>query len=323
MAARDQAAAAEDDEPSVMVVDSAKLQIFGVIGDGGTSSVRQGYLDGRYVAVKDYTWPEESFGVVEQRCFDRELRALSKINHPNIIQLQGVALGTLRPRVLLELCWGGCLFQLLHHSADVEISLPQRKKIALDTASAVEYLHALSPPLLHRDLKSPNLLLAQPVRGPLDEVVVKLADFGLCRALPEPEEPTEVPAAETSSVRCQAPVSGQAPMTMAAGTAQWRAPEVFISGDYGAKADVYSFAMVLYEIFARVVPFADLEANEVLLQVLRGVRPELSALMEECPDSCKTLIVACWAQQSRRRPSFSMIRSILQMQEESLLAFGS
>lgn len=95
--------------------------------------------------------------------------------------------------------------------------------MALDAARGVLYLHSFNPPILHRDLKSLNLLLDEAFR-------TKLADFGWTRTLANY-------------------------MTSKIGTYQWMAPEVIAGQVYTEKADVFSFGIILWEIAAREPPY--------------------------------------------------------------------
>merc|ERR1719456_1750376 len=109
----------------------------------------------------------------------------------------------------------------------------------------MDYLHKHRPMIIHRDLKSLNLLLQETVGSPSDTPTVKVSDFGLAKMRDEDAE------------------GSWGKMTATAGTFHWMAPEVH-TGKYDEKADVYSFAMVLFEIAGREVPFEELEPEKVL-----------------------------------------------------------
>ncbi len=136
-----------------------------------------------------------------------------------------------------ELAPLGDLYRLLHDSSlpDHKFTWKLRMKIALDVAQGMNFLHQLSPPILHRDLRSPNVFLMS-----LDEnasIVAKVADFGLAQKL-------------TTS-------SG---ITDRLETWQWMAPEAFgvnSAATYDERADVYSFGIVLWELSSRKHPFEE------------------------------------------------------------------
>lgn len=99
---------------------------------------------------------------------------------------------------------------------------------------------------MHRDLKSLNLLLTEPITGPNDFVQVKVSDFGLSRGFD----------AESSTKNN---------LTGMAGTYHWMAPEVLSSKPYSTKADVYSYGIVLWEILSRCTPFKGMKQQEIIV----------------------------------------------------------
>lgn len=110
----------------------------------------------------------------------------------------------------------------------------------------MSYLHSFQPPIIHRDLKTHNLLVD-------DHWNVKVADFGLSRP--------------------------QSLATMsAAGTPQWSAPEVIRQEKYTTKADVYSFGIIIFELISKKVPYANMgpltAARQVAYDHLRPLFPD-------------------------------------------------
>jgi serine/threonine protein kinase len=213
----------------------------------------------------------------------REIEALTTLNHDNLVRLIGVV--ETPPCIVMEFCHGGVLYDLLYSSA-YRVHWKQQLKIAGDIAEAMEYLHSLEPPIIHRDLKSLNCLLDAPVVSTDCEPFVKVADFGMAtRWLPFRK------------------------MTSAAGTRHWMAPEVATGTDYEAAADVFSYGMMLYEIFRLEVPFRDQSPNEASKLIGAGHRPQIvqDEFPSECPEEIITLLTECWAQDPDRRPTFEHI----------------
>lgn len=137
------------------------------------------------------------------------------------------------------------------------------------------YLHSGTPPVLHRDLKSANLLLD-------DSYTAKVCDFGLSR----------LKAQERS-------------MTGNCGTVQWMAPEVLANQRYAEPADVYSFGIILWEMLTGECPYEGMSAIQCALAVLnRDLRPNVP---QWCPPALSALIQACWDKNPDRRPSFAQI----------------
>jgi serine/threonine protein kinase len=137
------------------------------------------------------------------------------------------------------------------------------------------YLHSGNPPVLHRDLKSANLLLDE-------SYTTKVCDFGLSR------------------LKAQA-----RSMTGNCGTVQWMAPEVLANRDYDEKADVYSFGIIVWELLSRECPYEGMTAIQCALAVLnRDKRPEIP---KWCPPGLHALIKSCVKKDPSERPSFQQI----------------
>ena len=143
----------------------------------------------------------------------------------------------------------------------------------LDIVSGVEYLHDQSPPVLHRDLKSQNVLFGRDGR-------LKLCDFGLSRSR----------------------VAGQ-------GTVAYMAPELLSGGSFGVKVDVYAFGVLAWEILGQQIPFAGFETMEIKREVLEGQRLPLGRL--DVPGGIADVIQDCWAETQGARPRMREVREDL------------
>eukprot|EP00928_Gymnodinium_smaydae_P035659 TRINITY_DN2505_c0_g1_i2.p1 TRINITY_DN2505_c0_g1~~TRINITY_DN2505_c0_g1_i2.p1 ORF type:complete len:526 (+),score=113.34 TRINITY_DN2505_c0_g1_i2:74-1651(+) len=299
-------------------VDPSELVFQECLGVGTSAEVHRASWYGTDVAVK-VLLPRRSgragnggdtaaddVTAARDREFRRELAVLPSLRHPHLVLFMGAStIG--RPLIVSELCAGGALFRLLHQRPDVCLTWPQRQKIALDATKGLGFLHLRR--VVHRDVKSLNMLLAAPCTGPADVVLVKIADFGLSRRLPI-QEPvslsvTSLTAAGTSN-------EGHV-MTAGIGTWQWMAPEVLDGRDYDEKADVYSFGMVLFELLARRVPFDDvgLAPDEVVAAVVRGCRPFLGHVPASAPSGLRATMQRCWDPNSSLRPSFQGMLDLL------------
>mmetsp|Transcript_62282 Transcript_62282/g.131681 ORF Transcript_62282/g.131681 Transcript_62282/m.131681 type:complete len:288 (-) Transcript_62282:136-999(-) len=267
-------------------IQASELEIVKKIGEGTTAVVFLGKLRGVVVAVKEIGALSEETDVGTIQAVQRELRVLTNVSHPNIVRFVGLVTETLPLRLVLEYCAGGSLFELLHNNWQVELSCEQRLKMLLDTTLAEEYLHCFDPPIIHRDLKSLNLMLLEPIQDNKTVPHVKLADFGFARL----EERY---------------------MTQGVGTKHWMAPEVQKGTKYTTKADVFSFAMVAFEVSFRHVPFESLDATEVARRIIAGERPKMDDpnLDEVPPEGVPEIIEECWAQDPEARPSFEEVKA--------------
>jgi serine/threonine protein kinase len=201
------------------------------------------------------------------------------------------------PQIVSELCEGGTVFRLLHQQPDLPLSWSQRRKIALDTAKGMNFLHRQR--VVHRDLKSLNLLLAARVADRGVTPWVKVSDFGLSRFLPL------TPAVHGGF--------SHGVMTGGVGTALWMAPEVLSGNSYDEKVDVYSFAVVLYELLCRWIPFegCGLEPVSIAVAVTSGRRPDTKYAPSDCPPSLCRIMKWCWMHWPSDRPTFDAVLEML------------
>lgn len=274
-------------------IDRTQITVSEKVGDGSTAEVFRGSFGGRDIAIKQMNWHKGRMAVLEQRAFDREVGIMPRIKHPNLVQIIGVASLEKPFLIITEYCAGGCCFELLHNMIDeVPLSWPQQHKMCTDVALAMDYLHRFEPQIIHRDLKSLNLLLMKEIKTKDDIPVVKISDFGIARM----KDKTE---------------GEWGKMTVAAGTCTWMAPEVFVGSKYDEKVDVYSYGMILFEIICREVPFGAEETQDVGKLTIQGGRPDLEAVPQDCPETLRDLMIFCWAHDPKKRPSFEMILPML------------
>merc|ERR1712154_509759 len=131
-------------------------------------------------AIKQIRWGGKITPKMIQ-AFKRELTVMVMCRHPNLVLFMGASTKTSPLRVVCEFCEGGALFDLLHNRPDVELSWKQKLKMLGDIAKGINYLHSCKPPIVHRDLKSLNLLLAERVDDEYDTPIIKVADFGMAK----------------------------------------------------------------------------------------------------------------------------------------------
>ncbi|EOA96738.1 Receptor-interacting serine/threonine-protein kinase 4, partial [Anas platyrhynchos] len=166
-----------------------------------------------------------------------------------------------------------------------------RFRIIHETAVGMNFLHCMSPPLLHLDLKPANILLDAHYH-------VKISDFGLakCNGLSH---------------------SHDLSMDGLCGTIAYLPPERIKEKNrcFDTKHDVYSFSIVIWGVLTQKKPFAE-ENNilHIMVKVVKGHRPELPAVSKSRPHSCNNLIKLmqkCWQDDPGERPTFQGIRSVL------------
>ena len=197
-----------------------------IIGRGGHGVVYLGKLeDGTAVAVKKSKMMDER----ESKEFVREMAILSQINHVNVVKILGCCVEVEVPMLVYEFVPGGTLYDLIHGGKGRKpISFWLSLRIAQEVAEALAYLHSsASPPILHKDVKTSNVLLDGNNR-------VKISDFG---------------------ASCVAPVDENEIATVVQGTCGYLDPEYLQTYQFSEKSDVYSFGVVLVELLTRRKPF--------------------------------------------------------------------
>lgn len=252
-----------------------ELHIKERIGAGSFGTVHRAEWHGSDVAVKVLT--VQDFQDDQLKEFLREVSIMKRVRHPNVVLFMGAV--TVRPHfsIVTEYLPRGSLFRLIHRPAAGEI-MDQRRRIrmALDVAKGINYLHCLSPPIVHWDLKSPNLLVDK-------NWTVKVCDFGLSR------------------FKANTFISSKS----VAGTPEWMAPEFLRGEPSNEKSDVYSFGVILWELVTMQQPWNGLSPAQVVgavafqnrkLTIPINTSPALTSLME-----------SCWADDPAQRPTFKSI----------------
>jgi len=209
--------------------------------------------------------------------FGAEVNVMKKCHHPNVVLLIGVCSKAPNLCMVTELL-AGSMWNLLHDNS-VRIDYRLQHKFISETAKGMNYLHLFKPPIVHRDLKSPNLLVDK-------HYTVKIADFGLAR------------------LKTQL-------MTGNLGTCQYMAPEVIQSQQYNESADVYSFAIVIWEVLTRLAPWQGVQPMQIAYGVIhQGTRPPVNQGM---PKPLVDIMQACWNGDAKQRPSFKVVLDKLKL----------
>ncbi|KAM9510795.1 mitogen-activated protein kinase kinase kinase 11-like [Guaruba guarouba] len=267
----------------------AELRLEELIGAGGFGRVFRGTWRGEVVAVKAARGDAGAAGAASLR---REARLYARLRHPNVVALRAVCLDPPHLCLVMEFAAGGPLSRAL---AGRRVPPAVLLDWARQVARGMRYLHAGTPvPLLHRDLKSSNVLLAQPLEG--DDVTgktLKITDLGLAR---EWQRTTEMSAA---------------------GTYPWMAPEVIRASTFSKGSDVWSYGVLLWELLTGEVPYRGIDALAVAYGV--AVNKLTLPIPSTCPQPLAQLMAACWEQDPHRRPGFgSILRRLSALQPGGL-----
>ncbi|XP_065312391.1 mitogen-activated protein kinase kinase kinase 13-like isoform X2 [Dermacentor albipictus] len=230
------------------------------VGSGAQGAVFVGQLHDETVAVKKVTSLAET-----------DIRHLRKLNHPNIVAFKGVCTQEPCFCIVMEYCPYGQLYDALKNGRVIPPAtvVEWSKHIA----SGMNYLHSRS--IIHRDLKSPNILISY-------NDVLKISDFGTSRQWSE-----------------------RSTKMSFAGTVAWMAPEVIRNEPCSEKVDIWSYGVVMWELLNCETPYKDVDSNAIIWGV--GNNSLHLPVPATCPDGFRLLMRQCWSPKPRNRPSFRHI----------------
>ncbi|HXN73298.1 MAG TPA: protein kinase [Candidatus Acidoferrales bacterium] len=264
-------------------------EIIAPLGAGGMGEVyraKDTRLD-RTVAIKVLASHLSSSPESKQR-FEREARSVSSLNHPHICQLYDVGSQDAGEYLVMEYLEGETLAERLKKGS---LPLNELLKTAMEIAEALEVAHRAG--IIHRDLKPGNIMLTK--SG------AKLMDFGLAK-------PTSLVAAGTAPLLSAAQtVSGPSPMSplttagMIVGTILYMSPEQIEGKEADARADIFSFGAVLYEMTTGKRPFEGKSQLSVASAILEKDPEPIAAVNPLAPASLDYLVRTCLAKDREER----------------------
>ena len=158
----------------------------------------------------------------EEKLFKAEVKMLLRLRHPCVVQFYGVSFAHDDCYLVTEYCSRGSLYDFLQDKTNA-LPLTLQLQMAVDAAKGIMFLH--SSGIIHRDIKSGNLLVAS-------DLHVKICDFGISRH-----------------------VNTMNTMTTSLGTVPWTAPEMLRGERYTKKVDCYSFGVCVWELVTRRIPY--------------------------------------------------------------------
>ncbi|XP_043117345.1 receptor-interacting serine/threonine-protein kinase 2 [Puntigrus tetrazona] len=272
------------------VIPYRKLTDLHYISKGGFGTVfRAQHSDWRTTVAIKCLKLDSPVGERERNCLLKEAEVLHKARFNHIIQIFGVCNEPEFFCIVTEYMTNGSLDELLHEKDMYPlVAWPLRLRVLYEIALGVNFLHNMTPPLLHHDLKTQNILMD-------GEYHVKIADFGLSKWR------------QLSITKG----SGSKPAEMG-GTVIYMPPEEYEPSKNrraDVKYDMYSYAIIMWEVLSRRIPYEEAtNPMQIMFSVLRGSRPDtgLDSLPVDIP-SRETLInlMTCgWTTNPDERPSF-------------------
>jgi WD40 repeat protein len=262
------------------------------IGEGGFATVYQATWQRKNdvsipVAVKSLR------DIGNDEALSKETTIMKKLRHNNIVRFYGIhniKIGNNRvDAIITELMSEGSVEGFLKKASKSSIKPMSIVSMALDAAQGMRYLHENK--IIHRDLAARNLLLTLS-NG---KYLVKVGDFGLSKEQPSNQEGVSY----SSSVSVN---SDRDP-------ARWSAPELFTRKKISRRSDVWSFGVVLYELFnlCQVKPYKDLDREKIIGRLKSGEKMYQYLSIPECPKGIQELVNQCMDNDKKARPIFNKI----------------
>nr|XP_015099373.2 tyrosine-protein kinase Srms [Vicugna pacos] len=209
----------------------------------------------------------------------QEIRTLKSLRHQRLIRLHAVCSVGAPVYIVTELMRRGSLQAFLGSPEGQALSPPLLLTFACQVAEGMSFLQERR--IVHRDLAARNVLVG-------DDLACKVADFGLARLLKDdiysPSSGSKIPV-------------------------KWTAPEAAHYCLYSQKSDVWSFGVLLYEVFTYgQCPYEGMSNQETLQQIMRGYRLPRPAA---CPAEVYALMLQCWQRSPEERPDFATLQEKL------------
>ncbi|XP_047396944.1 tyrosine-protein kinase Srms isoform X4 [Sciurus carolinensis] len=246
------------------------------LGEGCFGQVWEGLWHGSVpVAVKIIKSASSPAANMKMADLSKEIEVLKTLRHERLIRLYAVCSHEEPVYIVTELMRKGNLQSYLASPEGQALSLPLLLSFACQVAEGMGYLEEQR--VVHRDLAARNVLVG-------DDLTCKVADFGLARLLKDD---------------IYSPSSGfKIPV-------KWTAPEAANYRIFTQKSDVWSFGILLYEVFTYGQgPYEGMSNQETLQQISRGYRLPCPAA---CPVEVYTLMLRCWKDSPEERPTFAML----------------
>ncbi|KAJ3445756.1 ankyrin repeat-containing protein [Anaeramoeba flamelloides] len=252
-------------------INSDDIQIIKQVGRGSFKDVYEGRWNENRVAVSKF-FNSKNFSQNQLEEIISEVKMMCRLSHPCIVKFYGACIDDPVNIMLVgQFCARG---SLLYYLKQTQISKKRKIKIALDLAHGIQYLHSLN--LVHRDLKSPNILIDQNFNA-------KITDFGLTKTINLHQSQN---------------------LNTIVGTMNWMAPELLRDErDYTNKIDIYAFGIILWEISTQRMPFKNMSPLRIPMLVgYKGHRPEIKKT-----DLFYDIIIKCWAHDPNERDDIKQI----------------
>lgn len=280
----------------------AELSLLEELGSGQFGVVRKGRWT-RAVVVNESTGQKKTVvsevavklmkeGTMSESDFVREAKVMTKLRHPNLVQLYGLCIEHRPICIVTEFMKHGSLLSFLRGKASgLKSNSAALTSMCLQVCQGMAYLEANN--YIHRDLAARNCLVGPAVDpNHPHQPLVKVADFGLARLVADSN------SEYTSSSGTKFPI-------------KWAPPEVLYFTKFSSKSDVWAFGVLMWEVFScGQMPYGRSSNAQVVELIRAGER--LQRPSRSCSSESFGLMQVCWNESPDQRPSFAQLQLKLQ-----------
>jgi tyrosine-protein kinase Tec len=261
-------------------LDPKEIRFVRDLGSGNFGLVKEGVYKGTIPVAVKMMKP----GTMSEDDFVAEAEVMTKFRHKNLVELYGVCTSVKPIYIVTELMTNGCLLDYLrNHKAGLSGDPKVLHYMSVQVAAGMRFLEDHG--FIHRDLAARNCLVGE-------QHVVKVADFGLARFTLDDEY--------TASEGTKFPI-------------KWASPEVFSFARFSTKSDVWSFGVLLWEIYSLgTIPYPTMNNAQTVDKVTRGYRMDKPELASE---TIYEVMKGCWHQDPETRLTFAEV--VAKLEENS------
>src|SRR2546423_1905106 len=262
----------------------AHYRILETLGAGGMGAVYKAYDEKLHRVVALKVLPPEAISQEDRRHrFLQEARAASALNHPHILTVYEVGEDDGKPYMVMEYVEGETLRQKIESRA---LAVKEALEIAIQVAEGLAKAHEHG--IIHRDLKPENLIISR-------DGYAKILDFGLAKLVERRQRTLVADSAEKTRILFKT----QPGMIM--GTVNYMSPEQLLGQRVDPRSDIFSFGVVLYEMFAGRCPFANENRIDTMHAILHGEPQSLHAIKSDLPLTLERILSKALAKAPKAR----------------------
>jgi hypothetical protein len=251
------------------------------LGKGAFGAVYAGEFRGKPVAVKECRFTGDTVADT----FRKEVEILHRLHHRHVAEFYGASFSMQKGYLVLERLKCSLHAALFVSAQGIRFDEPEKRRVTMEVAQGMHYLHTARPRVIHSDLKPQNVMLTA-------KHVVRIIDFGL------------------ATYRASSMASKTTGLKANVGTLPYMAPELLQVGAHVVRnhlVDVYAFAVTVAELFVAKEPFSGEVEHDIKEKVKNFLRPFEAELEQMVPRDVQGLVKACWQQEASKRPEFALV----------------